>query len=94
VEIEFDQTKSEDNRQRRGFSFEIVQDFDWTSALINEDRRFNYPERRFQALGLIAEVLHMVVYANTESGIRVISVRRASREETKKYAQTAQSRPD
>jgi uncharacterized DUF497 family protein len=88
VEIEFDPAKSEHNRKRRGFSFEIVQDFDWTRAFISEDRRFNYPERRFQALGFVAEVLHMVVYANRESGIRVISVRRASRQERKRYAQT------
>jgi uncharacterized DUF497 family protein len=88
VEIEFDPAKSEHNRKRRGFSFEIVQDFDWARALISEDRRLNYPERRFQALGFVAEVLHMVVYANTENGIRVISVRRASRQERKRYAQT------
>jgi uncharacterized protein len=94
VEIEFDPQKSEHNRKERGLSFEIVDGFDWTTALINEDRRFTYPERRFQALGFIDDVLHMVVYANTRSGIRVISLRRASRQERKRYGQATQSRAD
>jgi uncharacterized DUF497 family protein len=87
MEIEFDRRKSERNLRERGLSFERVSEFDWTSALVAEDRRFNYPERRFQALGPIADVLHMVVYTNTKTGIRVISVRRASRQERKKYGQ-------
>jgi uncharacterized protein (DUF4415 family) len=37
----------------------MVEDFDWTGARIVEDVRFAYPEKRFQALGLLGGALHM-----------------------------------
>jgi uncharacterized DUF497 family protein len=88
MEIEFDRNKSERNLQERGLPFEAVSDFDWTTALVTEDHRFSYPERRFRAIGTIGGVLHMIVYTNIQSGIRVISLRRASRQERKRYDQT------
>jgi uncharacterized protein len=84
MEIEFDRKKSERNLRDRGLSFDIVSDFDWRTAVVTEDLRFPYPERRFQAIGTIGGVLHMILYTNIQSGIRVISLRRASRQEKEK----------
>lgn len=37
-------------------------DFDFSTALIVEDQRHAYSERRFQALGLLGQRLHMLVF--------------------------------
>lgn len=87
--IIFDPKKSAANAAARGLSFEQVEDFDWSSALVVEDVRFTYPERRFQALGDLGGVLHMVVFAVIGDDIRVISLRRASRKERASYAEKA-----
>ncbi len=91
--IVFDQRKSEINAKVRALPFEMVEDFDWTSAAIIEDVRQAYPERRYQALGMLGGALHMVVYALIGADVRVISLRRASRKEREKYAKKAQSIP-
>ena len=53
-------------------------DFDWSSALVVEDTREDYSERRYQALGFIGEHLHMLVFTPRDGAIHVISLRRAS----------------
>jgi uncharacterized DUF497 family protein len=53
VNISYDSTKNEKNIAARGISFERATDFEWTSALVVEDRRKDYGELRFQAIGLI-----------------------------------------
>jgi uncharacterized DUF497 family protein len=51
VDISFDSAKSEKNVLVRGVPFEQAAEFAWDSALIVEDLRKDYGERRFQALG-------------------------------------------
>ena len=46
-----------------------------------EDRRFGYNEERFVTLGPLGDVLVMIVTAETEDHIRVISMRKADRHE-------------
>ena len=46
----------------RGVPFEWAADFAWDGSLIVEDLRKDYGERRFQALGLIGDRLHMMVF--------------------------------
>jgi uncharacterized protein len=81
MKIDFDITKSLRNAVKRGLPFDLVEGFDWNTALVIEDLRNDYPERRFQALGLIGNTLHMVVFTPIEGGVRVISLRAASRKE-------------
>ncbi len=54
VDISFDSAKSEKNVLVRGVPFELAAEFAWDGALIVEDLRKDYRERRFQALGSIA----------------------------------------
>ncbi|MHB9017553.1 MAG: BrnT family toxin [Burkholderiales bacterium] len=51
VTITFDPTKNERNVIDRGLPFTLVEQLDWSSALIVEDTRKNYGERRYRALG-------------------------------------------
>jgi uncharacterized DUF497 family protein len=89
VDISFDAAKSERNIATRGLSFELAVEFEWRSALIVEDKRRDYGERRFQALGQIDSRLHMLVFTPRASKAHVISLRKANLREVKRYeAQT------
>ena len=69
----------------RGISFELAAGFEWAGALIVEDLRKDYGERRFQALGLIENRLHMMVFTPRADNVHVISLRRANKREVKRY---------
>jgi len=85
VDISFDSAKSEKNALARGIPFELAAEFTWDSALIVEDVRKDYGERRFQALGLIGDRLHMMVFTPRASKAHVISLRKANKREVKRY---------
>lgn len=88
MEIDFDTAKDERNIAERGISFKLAAQFDFSTAWIVEDTRQSYPERRFQALGLLGDRLHMLVFTPIPGGIRVISFRKANKREVRSYAQT------
>jgi len=89
VDISFDSAKSEKNVLVRGVPFEWAADFAWDGARIVEDLRKDYGERRFQALGLIGDRLHMMVFTPRAHKVHVISLRKANKREVKRYeAQT------
>ena len=81
----YDPTKSDKNALERGISFEMVRDFDFETAKFWQDDRKNYPEPRYIALGYLNERLHVLVFAEIEGGIRVISFRKANNREGKKH---------
>ena len=87
VKIEFDPAKDETNRKKHGVSLQAAVDFGWDTALEREDDRFDYGERRFVALGLIANRLHVLVFAecSDEDAVRVISLRLAEKHEMRFY---------
>ena len=89
MDISFDSAKSEKNVLVRGVPFEWAADFAWDGARIVEDLRKDYGERRFQALGLIGDRLHMMVFTPRAHKVHVISLRKANKREVKRYeAQT------
>jgi uncharacterized protein len=65
--------------------FELAAEFAWDGALIVEDLRKDYGERRFQALGLIGDRLHMMVFTPRANKAHVISLRKANKREVKRY---------
>lgn len=83
--IEFDPAKSQKNAAERQLPFDLVGGFDWDAAIVVEDTRTAYPERRFEAVGPIGERLHVVVFAAIPGGIRVISFRKANAREENRY---------
>jgi uncharacterized protein len=89
--LSYDPSKSARNEAERGLAFDLAEEFDWSSALIAEDRRRDYEERRYQALGSIGEHLHMLVFTPRGGAIHVISLRRANQRERMRYAR--QTRP-
>lgn len=87
VKIEFDPAKDDINRKKHGVSLTAANDFDWDTALEREDDRFDYGERRFVALGLIGNRLHVMAFTDgsDEDAVRVISLRRAEKHEMRFY---------
>jgi uncharacterized DUF497 family protein len=85
MDISFDSAKSEKNVLVRGISFALAAGFEWGGALIVEDLRKDYGERRFQALGLIENRLHMMVFTPRANKAHVISLRKANKREVKRY---------
>jgi uncharacterized DUF497 family protein len=85
MRIEFDPVKSQKNADERQLPFDLVDGFDWDAAMVVEDTRKAYPERRFEAVGPVGERLHVVVLAAIADGLRVISFRKANAREEKRY---------
>lgn len=85
--ISYNALKNETNIRERGLSFEAVRDLDMTKAMIVEDIRKVYEERRFQVLGLIEGRLHMLVFTPRGGKMHVISLRKANPREIKRYEQ-------
>lgn len=92
--IGFDFAKNATNIASRGLSFELVELMEWTTALMVEDTRKAYGERRFQVLGFIGERLHALVFTPCEGKVHVISLRKANSREVKRYAKTPKARTD
>lgn len=84
--VTFDPAKSERNEAERGIPFSAAAEFDWSGALVAEDTRRDYGERRYQAVGFIGERLHVLVFTPRDQGVHVISLRRANGRERKRYA--------
>ena len=86
MEITFDPKKNEKNIRERGLSFERAAEFDFGTALIESEYRNG--EWRRLAKGFLGDRLHMLVYKPQDSGIRVISFRRANEREVKSYEES------
>lgn len=88
MQITYDPAKCERNTAERGLSFELVRAFDWSAALVLEDQRNDYGERRFQALGFIGDRLYMLVFTPRPCAVHVISLRKANKREVTGYEQS------
>lgn len=62
---------------------------DLGTAVIDPDFRYAYGESRFQALGLIAGRLHLLVFTMRGDVLRVISLRKANLKEVRRYGERA-----
>ena len=85
VEYEWDENKCEANLAKHDVDFDAVLRFDWKTAQVFEDLRFDYAERRFLALGLIDDRLHVLTFTPRDNAVRVISLRKANKREVNYY---------
>jgi uncharacterized protein len=90
VLFEFDEAKSARNLKERGIGFERFADMDLETAVVVEDARTDYGERRFRLVGNIDGRLHVAVITYRGDVVRVISLRRANRREERKYAKESE----
>lgn len=90
MDISFDPAKNERNVRDRGLPFDLVEHLDWSTAIIEEDVRKDYGERRYRALGKIGTRLHAVVFTPRAGKVHVIRLRKANQREVRNYEQQAQ----
>ena len=83
--IEFDPAKNAENEIIRGIPFILAEGLDWSTALIVEDTRRDYGERRFRVLGNIGARLHVMIFTPRVDKVRVISLRKANDKERTLY---------
>lgn len=83
--FEWDENKSARNLLERGFDFEFATAIFDGPVVEEEDRRHNYGEQRFTAIGQIEGRFFLVVYTRRGERRRIISARPASRGERDDY---------
>jgi uncharacterized protein len=88
MEFEWDERKRHSNLAKHGIDFvracRIWEDND--RILVIPDARRNYREPRFQAFGFVDGILLMAAYTWRGQRCRIISARRASKDEREAYA--------
>ena len=85
MKITYDPDKCAKNVNDRALSFERASEFDFSSAKFWQDERKSYTEPRFVAIGYLDNRLHVLCFADTASGVRVISFRKANQREGDKH---------
>lgn len=80
-----DPGKERRNLAERGLSLDLAERLDWATALVWEDRRRDYGERRYCVLGFIEDRLHSVVFTPRDGRPRIISLRKANKREVNRY---------
>ena len=85
--MEFDPDKDAENRRKHGISLGRAADFDLPSSKLTVDDREEYGEERYRAVGFLDAKLYVLIFTVRRSRYRVISLRKATREETQDYAE-------
>ena len=87
MRYDWDEGKRRSNLRKHGIDFaDAVDVFDGLTVTL-EDTRFDYGETRFLTLGLLRTHLVVIVHTETEEVIRIISVRKATKNEEIHYYQ-------
>ena len=87
MRVTFDPAKNDRNIADRGLSLELVADLDWETALIWEDLRRDYGERRMRVLARLESRLHAAVITYRDEAVHVISFRKANKREVRAYGE-------
>lgn len=96
--FEWDETKRNLNIKKHGFDFPIASRI-WDGAVVERiDDRRDYGEMRFQAFGIIENLILTVVYTPRGANRRIISARKANSREKKFFEneirRRGRARPD
>ena len=83
--FQWDAGKSAANEAKHGLAFIDAVEIFARPVLVVEDRRREYGERRWNALGEVEGTVLHVTYTERDEDIRIISARRASRDERETY---------
>ncbi len=83
--FDWDEAKCQTNIRDHGIDFADMEPlFDGETVILLDDR-FDYGEYRFTTLGLLNGVVLLVVHTETDEVIRIISARKGTKYEEKRY---------
>lgn len=83
--VTFDPVKNAKNIAERGLSFDMVADIDWKGAVIIEDIRKDYGERRFRVFGYVSDRMYVAIITPRNEAVHVVSFRKANAREVKEH---------
>ena len=93
--FEYDEAKSDATFQIRGIDFDTASEIFGDFCLFKEDKRKDYGERRYNAIGDTQGLALFVTYTwrkqDESDVIRIISARLASRDERRQYRERKQA---
>ncbi len=87
MDLSFDRAKDDLNRAKHGVSLAEAEVFEWETALVFPDERFDYGEERSAAIGYIGQRLYVVIFTDRGDERRIISLRKANAREIRRYAE-------
>jgi hypothetical protein len=90
MEFEWDEKKRLFNIEKHGIDFlQVTQIF---NSLYVEENLLYREESRWRAIGIINDIEITVIYTKRKEAIRIISARRLSKNERKKFQEISQKR--
>ena len=82
----YDQLKKASNLAKHGLDFDDArQVIEGEQTVTFEDRRFDYDEPRFITMGMLSGVVVVIVTTESDTNIRIVSMRKAEKNEQKIY---------
>jgi hypothetical protein len=85
MNFEWDDIKRKSNIEKHGIDFIDAPIIFDSYTLTIEDDRYDYGEERFVSFGILEERVVVVVHTENEDSIRIISIRKATKNEEKAY---------
>jgi hypothetical protein len=88
MKVVWDEAKRRANLRKHGLDFADVGQVLAGITYTIEDRRFQYGERRFITFGMLRDTVVVMAHTETPSTLRIISMRKATRNEQILYFQS------
>ena len=85
MRFEWDEVKRRKNLRKHGIDFVGCKQIFLSDTLTAQDARHAYGEARFLTIGLLEGRVVTVAHTETDDLIRIISIRKATRNEQKTY---------
>ena len=86
MQFEWDENKNQLNQQKYGISFEEAKEIFYDTVFTSVSEKIDYGEIREISIGRIQSVLIVaVVHTNRNGKVRIISARKATPKERRKY---------
>ena len=91
MKFEWDKNKNQSNIEKHGIDFNDADEIFEKPIAIQEDKRKNYGEKRWVALGLLRKYIVVVIYTLRIKIVRLISIRLANKKEKNLYYEKEKS---
>ncbi len=85
----WDETKRQANLNKHGLDFADVEQVFAGPLMLVEDHRRDYGEQRMIGIGLLGFLVVLIVHVESEQEIRIISMRKATSDETDLFFRNA-----